>query len=194
MRARNVVPLALTALTLAAAADAQTVPRGAVIEAELLEELGPDESRVGDHFLAVADEPVYDEDGRIAIPEEARITGVVTGLAHPEADSPGAVRVDIRTVRVGGESYEIDGTVVEVDVSASDRLTELDETGEGALIGGLLGAALGGILTGDAAETLIGGALGAGAGSVISLGSGAGAALPEGSDLMVRLNEPLYIR
>ena len=176
-----------------AVADARVVPQGTRMEIEISDGIGPEINTVGDVFTAHVDDPVVARDGRVAIPEDAPVTGEITGLYAGDAERPAAVRVDLQTVAVGDRDYDLPVEVIDTKVSTMDRLSEVDDTGEEAGIGAVAGAVLGGVIGGDAEAAVLGGALGAGAGSAISLGQGAGDELPSGSNFIVRTVTPMEL-
>lgn len=171
--------------------DAAELPAGTRFEVELDETVGPEDSRVGDEFRAHVNEAIVATDGNVVIPEGANVTGVVTGLAEAEGDNPAVIRLDFTTLGFAGETYRIDASVVEVDVSFLDRVRG---AGTEAGIGAAAGAVLGAIIGGDLLDILVGGALGAGAGTAIALGTDDSAALPEGTNLTLQTNERLALR
>jgi outer membrane lipoprotein SlyB len=78
-------------------------------------------------------------------------------------------------------------------VQTSDRTST--ERNKQIVIGGAVGAALGGLLSGgDLKKIVIGGALGAAAGSVVSLGTEMNATLPAGSQMTVQATQTTTIR
>ena len=171
--------------------NASELPAGTRFEVELDETVGPEDSRVGDEFRAHVDEAIVATDGSVVIPEGANVTGVVTGLAKAEGDNPAVIRLDFTTLGFAGETYRIDASVVEVDVSFLDRVRGAGtEAGIGAAAGAVLGAIIGGSLL----DILVGGALGAGAGTAIALGTDDSAALPKGTNLTLQTNERLALR
>lgn len=171
--------------------DASELPAGTRFVVELDETVGPEDSRVGDEFRAHVDEAVVATDGSVVIPEGANVTGVVTGLAEAEGDNPAVIRLDFTTLGFAGETYRLDASVVEVDVSFLDRVRG---AGREAGIGAAAGAVLGAIIGGDLLDILVGGALGAGAGTAIALGTDDSAALPDGTNLTLQTNERLALR
>jgi len=171
--------------------NASELPAGTRFEVELDETVGPEDSRVGDEFRAHVNEAIVATDGSVVIPEGANVTGVVTGLAEAEGDNPAVIRLDFTTLGFAGETYRIDASVVEVDVSFLDRVRG---AGTEAGIGAAAGAVLGAIIGGDLLDILVGGALGAGAGTAIALGTDDSAALPDGTNLTLQTNERLALR
>ncbi len=171
--------------------DATALPAGTTFEVEMDETIGTENSKVGDEFRAHVKDAVVATDGSTVIPEGARVTGIVTGLAEAEDDNPAVIRLDFTTLGFGGRTYSLDASIVDVDVSLWESVRG---AGKEAGIGAAAGAALGAIIGGDLLDILVGGALGAGAGTAIALGLEDHAALPEGADLTIRTNERLALR
>ena len=176
-----------------ARAGVDLVPEGTRMEIETSQDIGPEENRVGDVVNLHVDQPVLARDGSVAIPQDAVVKAELTGLYEGDDDRPAAIRIDFQTVAVDGEAHPLPVRVMETEVSASDRLSEVDETGEEAGIGAVAGAVLGGIIGEDVEGALLGAALGAGAGTALSLGQGAGAELPSGSNFHVRTTDAIRI-
>lgn len=172
-------------------ADATALPAGTRIEVEMDETVGTENSKVGDEFRAHVDEAVVATDGSTVIPEDARVTGIVTGLAEAEGDNPAVIRLDFTTLGFDGRTYRLDASIVDVDVGLWESVRG---AGKEAGIGAAAGAALGAIIGGDLLHILVGGALGAGAGTAIALGLDDDAALPKGADLTLQMNERIAIR
>lgn len=172
-------------------ANATALPAGTRLEVEMDETIGTENSKVGDEFRAHVDEAVVATDGTTVIPEGARVTGIITGLAEAEGDNPAVIRLDFTTLGFDGKTYGLDASITDVDVSFLDAVKG---TGKEAGIGALAGAALGAILGGHLLDILVGGALGAGAGTAIALGLDDDAALPKGADLTLQMNERLALR
>lgn len=171
--------------------DASALPAGTTFEVEMDETVGVENSKVGDEFRAHVDEAVVATDGNTVIPEDARVTGIITGLAEAEGDNPAVIRLDFTTLGFDGSTYRLDASIVDVDVSFLDRVRG---AGMEAGIGAAAGAALGAIIGGDLLDILVGGVLGAGAGTAIALGLDDDAALPKGANLTIRTNQRLAIR
>jgi hypothetical protein len=171
--------------------DATALPAGTRIEVEMDETVGIENSKVGDEFRAHVDEAVVATDGSTVIPEDARVTGIVTGLAEAEGDDPAVIRLDFTTLGFDGRTYRLDASIVDVDVGVWESVRG---AGKEAGIGAAAGAALGAIIGGDLLHILVGGALGAGAGTAIALGLDDDAALPEGANLTLQMNERIAIR
>ncbi len=171
--------------------DATALPAGTTFEVEMDETVGTENSKVGDEFRAHVDDAVVATDGSTVIPEGARVTGIVTGLAEAEDDNPAVIRLDFTTLGFDGRTYSLDASIVDVDVGIWDSVRG---AGKEAGIGAAAGAALGAIIGGDLLDILVGGALGAGAGTAIALGLDDDAALPKGANLTIRTNERLALR
>lgn len=170
---------------------ADYMPAGTLLEVELDQTIGTDESNVGDRFTATVTRPVIAQTGQVVVPEGAKVSGVITGL--DESDNIGdqaAIRINFdRLTTYQGRTYPFSADVVDTDVELED---EVEQAAVGAAVGAVAGAALGAVIGGELEDILIGGALGAGAGTIISLGvGGVDAELPRGTDMTLRTTRPV---
>jgi hypothetical protein len=160
------------------------VPAGTTMWVKLDNDLSL-RSRPGQVFTARVTAPVLGSDGEILIPARARVVGHVVQARgdHGHGRSPHIIlRLD--ELEMHGQRQPIDATIVETDVK-QDRTPEWEH----AAIGAGIGAILGGLLEGGEGA-LVGGALGAVAGTAISLGTQDGE-LERGSKLAIRLERPI---
>lgn len=172
---------------------ADALPAGSILEVELNQTIGTNESRVGERFTATVTEPIVARNGQVVVPRGSTVSGVVTGLDPSERiGDQAAIRVNFDRIAIRGTSYPFSAEVVDTDVELEG---EVERGVTGAAIGAVAGAALGAIIGGDAADILIGGALGAGAGTIISLGIGqVDAKLPAGTDMTLRTTRNISLR
>ncbi len=169
------------------------IPAGTIMEVELNQTLGTDESRVGDRFTATVVRPLVAANGQVVVPQGALVHGVVTGLDDSDhVGDQAAIRIDFDRLTYQGRTYPFSADVVDTDV----RLVgEGERAAAGAATGAIAGAALGAIIGGDLQDILIGGALGAGAGTIISLGIGSvDAQLPRGTEMTLRTRRTISLR
>jgi hypothetical protein len=169
------------------------VPSGTRIETTLDQRLSTLDSKVGDRFTATVTEPVQ-ADGRTAIPKGARIHGEVTAVQKSGSSGQTAVlKVDFKTVGVGGKSYPISAELLEAQPQKKSRTG----TGEAAAkigAGAVAGAIVGRIIGGNKTGTFIGAAVGAAAGTAIVLGTqDVDAVLPADSPMSLQLTAPLTV-
>ncbi len=173
-----------------------TVRAGAELEVEFLDPIRADDLRPGDAVKFGVTRPLI-ENHMVLVPLNSLINGEITavetvagGADGEEGDGDEAggggghamVKVHFVDVFFNGESWPISASVVEV----------MPGPGGGAAAGGAARANLGRVLAGGRQGAVAGAAAGAARGSAILLAAdGAGAALPAGTILRLRLDEPL---
>ena len=175
-------------------ANNRTIPVGAMISATLDQSLGTKISKTGDTFTATVAQTLYASDGSVVVPAGAKISGRVTGLDDSDnATEPALIRLDFDRVAFNGHSYPFTAAIVrsnpaQTSMSGADRTKRI-------VIGGAVGAALGGLLSGgDVKKIVIGGAIGAAAGSLVSLGTEVNATLPAGSSMTLQATHTTDLR
>lgn len=173
----------------------RVLPAGATLSARLDQALGTTTSKAGDMFMATVTNALIAQDGSVAIPAGAKIHGRVTALDDSDnATEPALIRLDFERISFGGQSYPFKAAIVQSNPVQTSNQTGADRTRQ-VVIGGAVGAALGGLLSGgDLDKIVIGGALGAAAGSVVSLGTEVNATLPAGSMMTLRVTETTTLR
>lgn len=168
-----------------------TVQTGAELEVELLDPIRPDDLRPGDALQFGVTRPLI-ENNMVLVPLNSLINGEITAVeaaAEAGADDVAGgngerVMVSVRFVDVffNGESWPISASVVEI----------MPGPGGGAAAGGVARMNLGRVLAGGRQGAVAGAAAGAVGGSAILLAAdGDEPALPVGTILRLRLDEPL---
>lgn len=170
-----------------------TVAEGTSVTVTLLDSLSTEHNEAGDAFTVVTAQPLQ-AGGRLAVPAGTEIRGTVTAVQHSEgAGRPAVLKVDFEELRMGGQAYPIQASVVDANAETRGRTS----TAEGAAQVGATtaaGAILGRIIGGGERGTLVGAAVGAAAGTAIVLGTqDTDAVLAEGSAMTIRLDQPLEI-
>jgi hypothetical protein len=173
----------------------RSLPTGATLVARLDQTLGTKESKAGDTFTATVASDLRAQDNSVVIPAGAKIHGRVTATDDSDnAGEPALIRLAFDRISFNGQSHPFAAQIVRanptqtMDNSGTDR-------GRNVIIGGAVGAALGGLLgDGDLKNIVIGGALGAAAGSIVSLGSEVNASLPAGSTMTLRTTQSTMLR
>jgi hypothetical protein len=170
----------------------EVIPAQTILQARLNTPIGTEHNRPGDRFtLTVLDNLVADT-GRVVVPAGSIITGVVTELHESgHVGEQASIRLAFERLDAYDRSYPIAAEVVSANV-------EQDRHGggiaRGAGIGAVAGVALGAIL-GGGSGALKGGLVGAGAGTLIGLGTGdVEAVLPAGSEMTLRIVQPVDLR
>ena len=175
-------------------ANNRTIPAGARLVTRLDQTLGTSTSKVGDVFTATVDQPLRASDGSIVVPAGARIEGRVTARDDSDhAGDPALLRLAFDRIRMNGQTYPFSASIVQSN-AVETREPSGSRTKQ-VVIGGAVGAALGGLLgRGDLDKIMIGGAIGAAAGSIVSLGTEVNATLPAGSQMTVQATQTTTIR
>jgi hypothetical protein len=176
-------------------ADNRTIPIGAQLMATLDQSLGTNISKAGDMFSATVSQTLTASDGSIVVPAGAKIDGRVTAVdPSNNATDPALIRLDFRSIRFNGRSYPFAAAIVQSSPEKTNTTSSADQT-KRIVIGGAVGAALGGLLgKGDLDKIVIGGAVGAALGSIVSLGTEVNATLPAGSTMTVQATQTTLLR
>jgi hypothetical protein len=176
-------------------ANNRTIPAGARLATTLDQTLGTKVSKAGDAFSATVSSALYASDGSLVVPAGAKIEGHVTALDDSDNPAePALIRLNFERIRFDGNSYPFAAAIVQSNPTLTAEQTKTERTKQ-IVIGGAVGAALGGILSGgDLDKIVIGGALGAAAGSIVSLGNDVNATLPAGSYMTVQATQTTTIR
>ena len=176
-------------------ANNRTIPAGARLTASLDQTLGTKVSKAGDFFSATTTSALYASDGSVVVPSGAKIEGHVTALDDSDnATEPALIRLAFDRIRFNGTTYPFAASIVQSQPVNTSESTASDKKKQ-IIIGGAVGAAIGGLLSGgDLDKIVIGGALGAAAGSIVSLGTEVNATLPAGSTMTVQATQTTTIR
>lgn len=176
-------------------ANNRTIPAGAQLMATLDQPLGTKISKAGDAFTATVSRTLYASDGSTVVPAGAKIDGSVTALDDSDnATEPALIRLAFSRIRFDGMSYPFTAAIAQSNPVQTGNASSSDKTRQ-IIIGGAVGAAIGGLLSkGDLDKIVIGGAIGAAAGSIISLGTEVNSTLPAGSQMTLRATETTYMR
>lgn len=173
----------------------RTIPAGARLTATLDQTLGTKVSKAGDTFSATVAQTLYASDGSVVVPSGAKIEGRVTATDDSDnATEPALIRLAFDRIRFNGQSYPFAASIVQSSPVQTSEQSNAERT-KRIVIGGAVGAALGGLLSGgDLDKIVIGGALGAAAGSIVSLGTEMNATLPAGSQMTVQATQTTTVR
>ncbi len=175
------------------AAAAPSIPTGATLVFEVMEDVSTATHETGDTFRLRLVDPVSGRDGgSLAAGIEAR--GLVTE-AHRSTDSSeeAVLGLQITSVQANGARHPIAGEVQSAELRQGTRDSG-ERTAAKIATGAAAGAVIGQILGRDTRSTVIGAAVGAAAGTGIALTTRDGhATLPRGSRVTVRLTEPLVL-
>lgn len=165
-----------------------SLPEGTAIRVVLDQSIASNRNHSGDEFEASISQPVV-VDGTTVIPKGARARGRVTvasesGRLHHVA----SLRLALRSVEVGGKTYEIQTSSVG-RVGSNHNKRNLELIGGGAGVGALIGG-----IAGHGKGALIGGAAGAGAGTAAAAATGKkDIVIPAETPLTFRLTQPITI-
>jgi hypothetical protein len=185
----------VSANTAVTPANNRTIPTGARLHTTLDKTLGTSVSKAGDMFTATVSSALYASDGSLVVPAGAKIEGRVTAIDDSDnATEPALIRLAFDRIRFNGSTYPFAAAIVQSSPSQTVDQSSADKT-KRIVIGGAVGAAIGGILSGgDLDKIVIGGALGAAAGSIVSLGTEMNATLPAGSAMTLQATQTTTIR
>jgi hypothetical protein len=176
-------------------ANNRTIPAGARLTATLDQSLGTDVSKAGQVFTATVSQELRASDGTLVVPAGAKIEGRVTALDDSDnATEPALIRLAFDRIRFNGRSYPFSANIVQSAPVQTSSQSSAEQT-KRIVIGGAIGAAIGGILSGgDLDKIIIGGSLGAAAGTIVSLGTEVNATLPAGSQMTLQATQTTAIR
>jgi hypothetical protein len=177
--------------------NADWLPAGTSMSARIDQSIGTSSSHNGDTFSATVLNPVYAQDGSVAVPAGSLLHGHITGVHH--ATVPGeqsVIRLTFDDLQMHGRTYPLTASISNVVVERQATAPNTSSTVRGAVTGAAAGAVIGTVISGgDLSKILTGGLLGAAAGTVISMGVGGTAnVIPAGSTLSVRTNEDVRVR
>jgi hypothetical protein len=185
--------LLATGLTLASSIalgryDPVTLPSNTAIHVTLNQAVTSDQNRPGDHFEATVSEPIIVADKTI-IPKGAPVEGLVVD-AHHSGRLLGRARLQLAL-----EAVTVNGKTYDVRTSAHPKIGGKHKNRNLALIGGGAGGgALIGAIAAGGEGALIGGPIGAGAGTAAAIITGKkNVRLPPETHLTFKLVEPLTI-
>ena len=149
----------------------------------------------GDRFTTTLSEAVQGSDG-VSIPAGSVVTLRVVESARSEHSKDNIkFSFDVVSVRVGEETYDVDGRVKESapleKVRAQSTGDQAKKVGAGAAIGAIAGQILGR----NTKSTIIGGVVGAAAGTAVAAGTADyDGCLPTTAVLRITLNRPLLLK
>ena len=162
------------------------VPAGQELDVRLERELSSATAQVEDRFAATTVADLY-QGNDVLIPAGSTLRGVVSSVNKAtRTDRKGSLTVAFDQITIRGRSYPIHATVsqaLESEGIKGEAAKIGAGAGVGAIIGGILGGAKGALL-----GVLIGG------GGTIAATEGKDVALPSGSILRVKFDQPLVIR
>ena len=168
--------------------DLVTLPEHTSIHVTLNQALASNESRPGDHFDATVGQPIAVGD-RVVIPQGARVQGIVVD-AHESGRLMGRARLQLalQSIQVGGKEYQI-RTASSHKIGTNHKKRNFAWIGGGAGGGLLIGA-----LAAGGEGALIGGPIGAGAGTAVAFFTGKkDIHLSAETPLTFRLADPLTV-
>jgi hypothetical protein len=175
--------------------DNRTLPVGVQLITTLDQALGTNISMPGQTFTATVSQTLYASDGSVVVPAGALIDGHVTALSgSSNATNPALIRLDFSAIRFNGRSYPFAAAIVQSDPQKTSSASNASQS-KRVVIGGAVGAALGGLFSkGSLDKVIIGGAVGAALGSVVSLGTEVNATLPAGSYMTIQATQTTMLR
>jgi hypothetical protein len=161
------------------------IPSGTELDVRLQNPLNSGTAQVEDRFEATTLNDVI-VDGRVAIPSGAVMRGVVTAVEPgTRTNRTAKMTVSFDQVTINQRSYPMRATVTEA-IQGEGIKGELPRAGAGAAVGAIIGGVLGGV-KGAVLGTVIGG------GGTIAATEGKEVELPQGTQLHVRIDQPLQV-
>lgn len=129
------------------------------------------------------------------LPEGTRARGVITSArSSTDSDSPAQLVVALSSIELNGRWVPVNSAVLQAQVSA-DAGDSSARTAAKVGTGAAAGAIIGQILGQDTRSTVTGAVVGTVAGGAIAAATRTGhAVLPAGSQMTVRLDEPINLR
>ena len=172
----------------------QTVPTGTTFAISMNDQVSTQTSKAGDAFTATLRDPIVDAAGNVIVPAGATVRGRVTAVAPSgRVGQTAAIKLAFEAISFGGQSYPLQASVERADVQQQGRTSRTETAGKIAA-GAAAGAILGQVLGKDTESTLKGAAIGAAAGTAIAMGtSDVDAVLPQGAEVIIRLDQPITI-
>lgn len=162
------------------------VPVGTELDVRLQTALNSGTAKIEDRFEATTLVDLQEDSG-VMIPAGSTVRGVVTDVkAAGRVERKGSLSLSFDQVTVNGRSYPIRGSVTET-VESGGYKQDAGKIGTGAVVGGILGAILGGG-KGALAGVLIGG------GGVVAATEGQDADLKPGTVLRMRFDSELTLK
>jgi len=180
--------LALASSIALGRSDPVTLPDNTAIHVTLNQAVTSDQNRPGDHFEATVSEAIIVAD-RAIIPKGAPVEGLVVD-AHHSGRLMGRARLQLAL-----ETVTINGRTCDIRTSAHSEIGGKHKNRDFVLIGGGAGGgALIGAIAAGGEGALIGGPIGAGAGTAAAFITGKkNVRLPPKTHLTFKLVEPLTI-
>jgi hypothetical protein len=172
-----------------------TAAVGTTFAVALNETLSTETNRVGDAFSATLREAIRSADGQVVVPAGAVVRGRLTQVDKSgHVGETGVIALAFESVSFDGRSLPLTGTVVKANPQRKNRSSTQSQVGKAAA-GAAAGAVLGRVIGKDTKGTIAGAVIGAAAGTAIAMGTAdVDVVLPAGSDLVIRLDEPLEVR
>jgi hypothetical protein len=162
------------------------VPAGTELDVRLERELNSGTAQVEDRFTATTLADLY-QGNTVLIPAGSTLRGVVSSVQKAtRTERKGSMTVAFDQLSVNGRSYPIHGTVTQA-IESEGMKGEIAKIGAGAGVGAILGGIIGGA-KGALLGILIGG------GGTIAATEGKDVALPPGTVLRVRMEQPLVVK
>ena len=148
---------------------ARTLAAGTTISTTALDSISSRHNKAGQTMRVKVASDVTDSKGRVVIPAGSVMTLSISKIAPSEnkSDNVGTLVLVPTSVEIGGNSYDVTGTVTSVASTLKGRgVTAGDAAKVGA--GAAAGAAAGQVIGKKTAPTIIGGVIGAAAGAAVA--------------------------
>jgi|GEM_PF-2168726 len=167
------------------------VPAGREMDVEFLTPLASNTSRTGDSFRTRVLDPIYAQNGELAIPGGSEVLGHVVEASTNDRRIGGRSRLELEftdLVLPSGSTVPIEASFAEE--SKSGKKKDAATIGGAAAVGAILGRILG-----DGDSAVVGAIIGGAAGTAIaSRNKGETVEIPEGFAVRLRLDEAVAVR
>lgn len=180
---------------MAAASQTGTVAAGTSLTVNPSAAVCTNTHKAGDRFTATLAEAVYGTNGTMIPAGSAMVMRVLESARSQDGKNGGKLTFDVLSIRVGEETYEVDGAITAS--SATDKIRaqsstdQVKKAGAGAAIGAIAGQILGK----NTKSTVIGAVVGGAAGAAVAAGQADyDACLPTTGTITVSLNRALVIK
>jgi hypothetical protein len=176
---------------------ADWLPPGTSVIARLDQSIGTISSRTGDSFSVTVLNPVFAQDGTVAIPAGSLLRGHITGIHTSTGPSDRSlIRLKFDDLQMHGVTYPVTASISNIVIERPVAPPPESSLARGPATAVAVGATTATIVNGaDLSRILAAGLLGSATGTVIALGtSSPDTFLPGGSALTVRTNEAVRVR
>jgi hypothetical protein len=175
---------------------ADWLPPGTSVIARLDQSIGTLSSRTGDSFSATVLNPVFAQDGTVAIPAGALLRGHITGIHISRAPGDRSlIRLVFDNLQMHGVTYPVTASISNIVIERPNTPVTESSLARNPATAAATGVGIATVISGaELSQILSAGLLGSATGTVIALAPGSPESfLPGGSALTVRTNEAVRV-